>query len=63
MTDDSLEALRGEFPRYRFSEETTGDGVRFHAQAADLSTRPYAVITADLAELRAALAEHQVRAR
>jgi hypothetical protein len=36
--------------------EVRADGTRYAAQARDLATRPSAVVTADLDELRAALA-------
>lgn len=53
---DGLATLRREFPAFRVWEEAAGDRIRYVARALRLGTRPYSVVTGDLAELRAALA-------
>lgn len=60
-----LALLRRDFPGYRITREAAalrGPGLpaRYVAIAARLSLHPYAVITADPAEMRAALAVHAI---
>ncbi len=56
VLSDGLAALRREFPQFRIWEEVVGDRVRFVARGLRLGIRPYAVVTSDVEELRAALA-------
>jgi hypothetical protein len=55
----ALADLEAEFPGYEFSTQQTWEGVSLIAVRQDGSARPglYAVITADLDEMRRALAE------
>jgi hypothetical protein len=53
---DELDALRAEFPAYLFCREQLPGRARYAARTAYLEVHPYAVVTADLAELRRALA-------
>jgi hypothetical protein len=52
---DELALISAGFPGFRVWREVRADGTRYAAQARDLATRPSAVVTADLAELRAVL--------
>ncbi len=54
-----LSELAAEFPGYEFSMQQTWEGVSLSAVRQDGSARPglYAVITADLEEMRRALRE------
>src|SRR6266568_1571308 len=56
-----LSKLAAEFPGYEFSTQRTGEGIALIAVRQDGSARPglYAVITADLDEMRSALLEGQ----
>jgi hypothetical protein len=56
-----LTELAAEFPGYEFSTQQTWEGVSFIAVRLDGSARPglYAVITADLDEMRHALRESE----
>jgi hypothetical protein len=56
-----LTELAAEFPGYEFSTQQTWQGVSFIAVRQDGSARPglYAVITADLDEMRHALRESE----
>jgi hypothetical protein len=51
----ALEQAAAQFPRHRITREHTGAGVAYVAQARDLATRPYAVMTATLDGLCARL--------
>jgi O-methyltransferase involved in polyketide biosynthesis len=53
----SLEAIERDFPQFAIWREAIRDRIRYIARARDLSTRLHTVVTADLGELRAALAE------
>lgn len=53
----SLPTLRAEFPDFRIWRETIGDRVRYIGRSLDLGIGPHTVITADLGELRAVLAD------
>jgi uncharacterized membrane protein len=52
----TLTALQGEFPAFRITRETTLQGPRYIVRSLRLSQHPHTLITADPAELRAALA-------
>jgi hypothetical protein len=52
----SLRQVRTEFPEFDIWQEKVLDRLRFVAQARDLATSPYTVVTGDLAELWDALA-------
>jgi hypothetical protein len=52
---DELAMIAAGFPAFCIWREARYDGARYAAQARSLATRPAAVITRDLAELRAAL--------
>jgi hypothetical protein len=52
---DELALITAGFPGFRVWREARLDGPRYAAQARDLATRPSAVVTADLAELRSVL--------
>jgi GNAT superfamily N-acetyltransferase len=57
VSDDSVRDAQRDFPQYRIWREATGGREpRYVAKARRLGVRPYTVMTADLAELRAALA-------
>lgn len=56
-TDLSLEQLQRDFPEFAIWHEPMPDRARYIARARDLSTGLHTVVTADLRELRAALAE------
>jgi hypothetical protein len=53
--DAALEQAAARFPGHRILRENTGAGVAYVAQARDLATRPYAVMTSTLADLCARL--------
>lgn len=52
-----LAQVQGEFPGFAVWRESTGERVRYHARSVDPGIRTRAVVTADLAELRAVLRE------
>jgi hypothetical protein len=52
---DALEQAAARFPCHRILRENTGAGVAYVAQARDLRTRPYVVMTSSLADLCARL--------
>lgn len=52
-----LEAIQQDFPQFVVWREAALDRVRYVARARDLTTSLHTVVTADLGELRAALAE------
>jgi len=52
-----LASLRADFPRFWIWRENTGSGVRYVARSQRASLNPHTVVTADPAELRAALGE------
>ncbi len=54
-----LRALRRQFPRYRIWHEVHGEHTRLVARSVRLGINPYAVVTADPAELRRALSGAQ----
>ena len=56
LSEDGLMALRREFSWFQIWAEVTGERVRYVARGVQLGTSPYAVVTGDLGELRAALA-------
>jgi hypothetical protein len=56
-TAGQLASLQQEFPGFRIWREVTGEHGRFIAVRRDLGTNPHTVVTADVAELRAALKE------
>src|SRR5712691_646670 len=58
-TPDPLLALQHQFPRYRISQESVCDRVRYVARSLEHGLRPHTVITDDLAEMRAALGPTQ----
>jgi len=51
----ALEQAAARFPGHRITREHTGAGIAYVAQARDLATRPYAVMTSTLAALCARL--------
>src|SRR5262249_6709130 len=51
-----LQQVRREFPQFAILQETTPGRSRYVARSRDLCRNPYAVIAANLAELRDALA-------
>jgi hypothetical protein len=51
----ALERAAARFPGHRILRENTGAGVAYVAQARDLRTRPYVVMTSSLADLCARL--------
>jgi hypothetical protein len=54
--DDSLPALRADFPQFRIWRETEeGNRIRYIARSLGPGIRPHTLVTADLAELRAEL--------
>jgi hypothetical protein len=55
-----LAGLHAEFPGYRIWQEITGDRARLVAVRRHHGTSPHTVVTADPAELRAALAASTV---
>lgn len=52
---DELALVAAGFPAYRIWRQTFYDRTRYTAQARDLTIHPNTVVTADLAELHAAL--------
>jgi hypothetical protein len=56
---DELAALAAGFPAFRLSRTTAYDRTRYTAEARSLDTHPHTVVTADLAELAAALTTGQ----
>jgi DNA-binding XRE family transcriptional regulator len=52
---DELALVAAGFPAFRLWREVTCEGTRYVAQGGNLAARPYAVVTGDLTELRAAL--------
>ena len=56
LSHDGLSDVRRDFPNYRIWREIVGYRVRYAARGLRLGARPYAVVAADLGELRAALA-------
>ena len=46
-----LEQAAARFPGHRITREHTGAGIAYAAQARDLTTHPYAVMTSTLAGL------------
>jgi hypothetical protein len=52
-----LDRLRADFPEFWIWPESTGSGVRFVARSQRPGLNPHTVVTADLAELRAALGQ------
>src|SRR5215813_227812 len=53
-----LQQVRREFPQFAIWQETTPGRSRYVARSRDLCRNPYAVIAANLAELRDALANN-----
>lgn len=53
----SQQAIQREFPQFVIWREALRDRIRYIARARDLSTPLHTVVTADLEELRAALAD------
>ena len=51
-----LAALRADFPGYCLWKENTQGGTRYIARSLSLRQSPHTLVTADPAELRAALA-------
>jgi len=54
-TPGELTRLREEFPAFRIWREVTGEHARLVAVRRHAGTSPHTVVTADMAELRAAL--------
>jgi hypothetical protein len=52
-----LDRLRADFPLFWIWRENTGSGVRYIARSQRAGVNPHTVVTADPAELRAALSE------
>lgn len=52
-----LDHLRADFPEFWIWRENTGSGVRFVARSQRAGRNPHTVVTADPAELRAALGQ------
>jgi hypothetical protein len=52
-----LDRLRADFPQFWIWRENTGSGVRFVARSQRAGLNPHTVVTADPAELRAALGD------
>ncbi len=52
-----LDRLRADFPEFWIWRENTGSGVRFVARSQRAGLNPHTVVTADPAELRAALGQ------
>ncbi len=52
-----LDSLRADFPQFWIWREHTGSGVRYVARSQRAGLNPHTVVTADPAELRAALGE------
>ena len=50
-----LDRLRADFPQFWIWRENTGSGVRYIARSQRAGLNPHTVVTADPAELRAAL--------
>jgi len=55
--EQELDRLRTAFPQFLIGREFIGGRPRYVARRLTLGTRPHTVITADPAELRAALPE------
>lgn len=55
LVPDELASLREEFAGFRIWREVTGEHIRFVAQRLRPGAGPHTVVTADAAELRAAL--------
>ena len=53
----ALAQIEQQFPQFAIWREATGDRIRYIARARDLTINPHTVVTADLHELRATLAE------
>jgi O-methyltransferase involved in polyketide biosynthesis len=60
VVSEDLTALRAEFPTFRIWREDASGRVRFVARSLRADVNPHTVITADLGELRAAIAPSQV---
>ena len=56
IMSDELVTLRREFPGFRIWMEVVGDRTRYIARSRHLGKSPHTVVTADPAELLAALA-------
>jgi hypothetical protein len=56
---DKLALIAAGFPAFHLWRATIYDRIRYIAQGASLDTHPYAVVTADLDELHAALTAGQ----
>ena len=54
-----LAELRREFPGFQIWQEVTGERARLVAVRRWPGTSPHTVVTADLAELRTVLSDHQ----
>jgi O-methyltransferase involved in polyketide biosynthesis len=54
--DDTLKAIRRDFPHFRIWQEITGSRTRYIARREQPVPGPHTVVTADLDELRSALA-------
>jgi len=52
----ALARLQEDFPDFTIARQTTGDRIRYVARRASPGLRPHTVVTADLDELRTALA-------
>lgn len=52
---EELALVAAGFPAFHFWRAITYDRIRYVAQGTSLDTHPYAVVTHDLVELRAAL--------
>ena len=58
-----LDRLRADFPHFRIWRENTGSGPRYVARSQRAGLHPHTVVTADPAELRAALGAAPAQAR
>ena len=54
-----LAKLRQDFPGFQIWQEVTGERTRLVAVRRQPGTSPHTVVTADLAELRTVLSDHQ----
>src|SRR5260370_5042472 len=63
VTPDEIERLRQEYPGFRIWREAIGDRVRYVARRLRPGTGPHTVVTADLDELRAVLADATTQPR
>jgi hypothetical protein len=52
-----LDSLRADFPQFWIWREHTGSGIRYIARSQRAGLNPHTVVTADPAELRAALGD------